>query len=55
MTGERMTKLYVAACLGRKPELKTDEEKKFYNNLVKEMKETERKEGKPVQWAIPSE
>jgi polyhydroxyalkanoate synthesis regulator phasin len=55
MTGERMTKLYVAACLGRKPEFKTEEEKRFYDDLVKEIEESEATTGEFVHWVIPSE
>lgn len=51
MTGEQMNKIYVSACLGSVPVLKTKEEQDFYNQLVKEM--SEKKDN--TEWAIPSE
>lgn len=55
MTGEKMNKIYAQVCLNEKPELKTEEEKRFYNNLIKEMQATEKESSKPINWAIPSE
>lgn len=55
MTGERMIKLYVQAGLGLTPEFLDEEEKEFYESLVKEMEETEKKSDKPIQWWISSE
>lgn len=50
MTGEKMTKIYIAVGLGIDIKLNTKEEEEFYNRLQKEMRE----KGK-VEWAIPSE
>ena len=55
MTGERMNKLYVQAMLGVIPKFQDEEEKEFYERLVEEMEETEKKSDKPIQWRIPSE
>ncbi len=55
MTGERMNKLYVQVVLGGIPEFQDEEEKEFYESLVKEIGETERNSDKPIQWWIPSE
>lgn len=55
MTGERMNKIYAQICLNEKPDLKTDEERRFYNSLVKEMRAEEKASPKRIQWAIPSE
>lgn len=49
MTGEEMNRIYVMVCLGKVPVLDTQEKRKFYESLVKEMS------GKNKQWAIPSE
>ena len=54
MTGERMIKLYIEAIAGKIPDFQDEEEKNFYESLVKEMKETEEKTDKPIQWWIPS-
>ena len=35
MDGDRMTSIYVSVLLGNIPELKTDEEKKFYGKKKK--------------------
>lgn len=55
MTGERMNKLYVQAVLGVAPEFYDIEEKEFYEDIVKEMKEKEENSDKPIQWWITSE
>ena len=54
MTGKRMIQIYCMTGLDAKPNLKTQEEKDFYNKLLKEMKEEE-KNGKPIIWDVPSE
>lgn len=51
MTGEKMNKIYAQICLNETPDLKTAEEKEFYNKLLKEMRE----EKNAVEWAIPAE
>lgn len=55
MAGERMMQIYCMTGLDAEPDLKTQEEIDFYNKLVKEMKEEEAKNGKPIQWWVPSE
>lgn len=55
MTGERMNKFYVQAVLGVTPEFLDEEEKGFYESLVKGMEETKKNSDKPIQWWIPSE
>lgn len=55
MSGERMNQIYVMVCLGQVPQLKDEEERTFYNNLVKEMAEKKQKSEEPIQWVIPSE
>ncbi len=55
MTGERMNQIYLQACLNENPNLKNEEEKEFYNNLIQEMQAAEKESGKPIEWVIPSE
>ena len=55
MTGERMNKLYIQAVLGHIPDFQDEEEKEFYEGLVKEMEEAEKNSDKPIQWWVPSE
>ena len=50
MTGERMTKIYVAIGLGIDIKFNTKEEEEFYKKLKAEMDEKGN-----VEWAIPSE
>ena len=55
MTGERMMQIYCMTGLDAEPDLQTQEEIDFYNNLIKEMKEEGSKNGKPKEWYVPSE
>ncbi|MGN0457445.1 MAG: hypothetical protein ACI4IL_00545 [Eubacterium sp.] len=55
MTGERMNQIYLQACLNENPNLKNEEEKEFYNNLIQEMQAAEKESEKPIEWVIPSE
>ena len=54
MTGERMNQIYCMTGLNAEPDLRTQEEKDFYDKLIKDM-EKQNKENPGGVWYVPGE